>query len=161
MRSVNCIHFETDLFDHKFIPSKRPSSKLMIVLHGRGDSLKPFRFFDEELKVADLNYLLLNANRRYLSGFSWYGEPPFQAQGVLKSRQRLFDLLSELDRNGFSSRHIFLLGFSQGALMCSDLGMHYPKRFAGIVSVSGYFYFFSKWKAALTKDSLKTPWLLT
>ena len=154
-------YYETDLFDHKFIPAKKKSSKLMVVLHGRGDSLKPFRFFDEEIKVSDINYLLLNANRRYLTGFSWYGEPPFQAQGVIKSRQRLFELLSDLEKNGFPSRNIFLLGFSQGALMCSDLGMHYPKKFAGIISVSGYFHFFPKWKSVLTKDALKTPWLFT
>lgn len=42
----------TDEFDYELSTSRRPKKKkLMVVLHGRGDSLKPFRDFDEELKI--------------------------------------------------------------------------------------------------------------
>lgn len=131
----------------------------MIVLHGRGDSLKPFRFFNEELKVKNINYLLLNANRKYLDGFSWYGEPPFQERGVVRNRQRLLRLLEELRLKGWRSERIFLLGFSQGGLVCSDLALNYEAPFAGVISVSSYFHFFSNWRRKLSAVSRKTPWL--
>jgi phospholipase/carboxylesterase len=131
----------------------------MIVLHGRGDSLKPFRFFDEELKIRNINYLLLNANRKYLDGFSWYSDPPNQANSVVKNRNRLIQLLDELRGWGWSSKNIFLLGFSQGGLVSADLAMTYDQAFAGIISVSSYFHFFSNWRRRLNCKNIKTPWL--
>lgn len=151
--------FQTDLFESKFISAERPSPYLMIVLHGRGDSLKPFRFFNEELKVRNINYLLLNANRKYLDGFSWYAEPPFQDQSVLKNRKRMFQLLDELHGWGWKNRQIFLLGFSQGGLVSADLALNYPQAFAGVISISSYFHFFSNWRAQLQPAAKKTPWL--
>lgn len=60
----------TNLFRHKFIPAKKKSEALMIVLHGRGDSIRPFYSFNEELNIPEMNYLLLNAPRRFMRNFS-------------------------------------------------------------------------------------------
>jgi phospholipase/carboxylesterase len=152
---------QTDLFKTKFIPSKKPSEKLMLVLHGKGDSLRPFRKFDEELKVPEMNYLLLNAPKRFLDGYSWYGDPPYERAGVLKIREKLLQLLSDLESQGWKSENIFLFGFSQGCLVSADIGMCYPKKLGGIVGVSGYFHFHPRWRQKLAKDSKKTPWVLT
>jgi len=57
---------ETKLFSSQFISAQAKSDKLMIVLHGRGDSIKPFAKFDEELQIPEMNYLLLNAPRKFL-----------------------------------------------------------------------------------------------
>jgi phospholipase/carboxylesterase len=152
---------QTTLFKSKFIPAKKASEKLMIVLHGKGDSLRPFRRFDEELKVPEMNYLLLNAPKRFLDGYSWYGDPPYERAGVLKIREKLLQLLSDLERQGWKSENIFLFGFSQGCLVSADIGMNYPKKLGGIVGVSGYFHFHPRWRQHLSSDSLKTPWVLT
>ncbi|MFN8845209.1 MAG: alpha/beta hydrolase [Bdellovibrionales bacterium] len=153
--------FQTQLFESYFIPSPKPSRKIMIVFHGRGDSLKPFKKFQEELNLDNINYLLLNAPRKYLGGFSWYGEPPFERQGVLKIRQRVFQLLKELEDSGWNSQDIFLLGFSQGCLVSADVGLNYEKKLGGVVGVSGYFHFFPRWRNQLTQKSRQTPWLFT
>lgn len=151
----------TEIFKNKFIPSKKKSDKLMIVLHGRGDSIRPFRNFNKELEMPEMNYLLLEAPRKFLDGYSWYGEPPYQAQGVLRIREKLFTLLQELEMQGWKSENIFLFGFSQGCLVSADLAMSFPKKLGGVVGISGYFHFFPRWKKDLTRDSLKTPWLFT
>jgi phospholipase/carboxylesterase len=151
----------TELFKFKFIPAKKRSEKLMIVLHGKGDSLHPFRHFDEELKVPEMNYLLLNAPKRFLTGYSWYGDPPYERAGVVKIREKLLQLLMELERQGWQSENIFLFGFSQGCLISADVGMNYPKRLGGIVGVSGYFHFYPRWRQQLSTDTLKTPWVFT
>lgn len=152
---------QTNLFKTKFIPSKKPSDKLMLVLHGKGDSLRPFRKFDEELKVPEMNYLLLNAPKRFLDGYSWYGDPPYERAGVLKIREKLLQLLADLEAQGWKSENIFLFGFSQGCLVSADIGMNYPKKLGGIVGISGYFHFHPRWRQQLAKDSKKTPWVLT
>jgi phospholipase/carboxylesterase len=151
----------TELFRSHFIPSLKPSKKLMIVFHGRGDSLKPFKAFPEELEMKDMNYLLLNAPRKYLSGYTWYGEPPYQREGVKKIREKVFELLENLHQQGWSSQNIFLLGFSQGGLVSADVALHYPKKLAGVVGVSGYFHFFPRWRNQLNQQNRKTPWLFT
>ncbi|HPI39610.1 MAG TPA: serine esterase [Pseudobdellovibrionaceae bacterium] len=151
---------KTKHFDYHFIPAKRKSEHLMIVLHGRGDSLDPFKKFDSELKIENVNYLLLNAPRKYLDGFSWYGEPPHIKQGVLKIRNKIFDILKELESLGWKSENIFLFGFSQGCLVSADIAMHYPRRLGGVVGVSGYFCFFPRWKRSLIKPVNETPWLM-
>ncbi len=152
---------KTDIFKSKFIPAKKKSDKLMLVLHGRGDSIRPFYSFDEELKVPEMNYLLINAPRKFLDGYTWYGEPPYQKDGVLKIRSKLFDLLHELENQGWKSENIFLFGFSQGCLISADVGLNYPKKLAGVVGISGYFHFFPRWKTNLAPEAEKTPWLFT
>lgn len=151
---------ETALFKSKFIPSQKPSEKLMIVLHGKGDSIKPFMEFDQELRIPEMNYLLLNAPRKYMGGYSWYGDPPFQKDGVLRTRAKMFQLLRELEEQGWKPENTFLFGFSQGCLVSADIGMNYPKRLGGIVGISGYFHFFPRWKRSL-KRNRATPWLFT
>lgn len=151
----------TEYFKHKFIPAKKNSDVLMIVLHGRGDSITPFLEFDDELHVPELNYLLLNAPRKFLDGYSWYGEPPYQHQGVIKIREKLFNLLNDLEVQGWKSEKIFLFGFSQGCLISADIGLNYPKKLGGIVGISGYFNFYPRWKNNISLDAKKTPWLFT
>lgn len=152
---------QTQLFKSKFIPSKKPSDKLMLVLHGKGDSLRPFRHFNDELKVPEMNYLLLNAPKKFLDGYSWYGDPPYERAGVLKIREKLLQLLEDLEAQGWKSENIFLFGFSQGCLVSADLGLNYPKKLGGIVGISGYFHFHPRWRQQLSSDARKTPWVFT
>jgi phospholipase/carboxylesterase len=151
---------ETALFKSEFIPSQQASEKLMIVLHGKGDSIKPFMAFDEELQIPEMNYLLLNAPKKFLDGYSWYGDPPFQKDGVLKIRSKMLRLLAEIEDLGWKPENIFLFGFSQGCLVSADIAMNYPKKLGGVVGISGYFHFFPRWKRSLKRNRL-TPWLLT
>jgi predicted esterase len=66
----------------------RKSQYLMIVMHGRGDSLDSFVSIKNELKIPEMNYLLLNAPRAYDDGFTWYAFEPNQKRGILNSRKR-------------------------------------------------------------------------
>jgi phospholipase/carboxylesterase len=132
----------------------------MIVLHGKGDSIKPFMAFDKELKIENMNYLLLNAPKKFLGGYSWYGDPPYQKEGVLRIRGKMFSLLHQLEEQGWKPENIFLFGFSQGCLVSADVSMNYPKKLGGLVGISGYFQFYQGWKRNLS-DNKKTPWLLT
>ncbi len=150
----------TDLFNSHFIPARKRSEKLMIVLHGKGDSLRPFKKFDTELGLSDMNYLLLDAPKKFLGGYSWYGDPPYQKLGVLRIRKLMFQLLSDLETQGWKSENIYLFGFSQGCLVSADIALNYPKRLAGLVGISGYFQFYPRWRKSLSVNK-QTPWLLT
>lgn len=151
----------TTQFDYELILARKPLKKLMVVLHGRGDSLRPFRNFDEELRVPGMNYLLLNGPRRWAGGYSWYGFPPRQAPGLLRTRKKLFRMMEELEVQGWKSTDVFFIGFSSGSLVTTDFVLHHPKPLAGAIGVSGYIYFFKNWQRRIEKAAYKTPWLMT
>jgi len=133
----------------------------MIVLHGKGDSLRPFKKFNQELDLDGINFLLLNAPKKYLDGYSWYGEPPFLRKGVGKIRNKITTLLKDLEILGWKSEDIFLLGYSQGCLIGADVALHWPKRLGGVVGVSGYMEFFPHWRKKINRNKLQMPWMFT
>jgi len=133
----------------------------MIILHGKGDSHRPFREFQNEIELPHYNFLLLNAPKKFLDGYSWYGDPPFQKEGVVKIRSKLFAMMRTLESQGWKPQKIVFLGFSQGALISADFGLHFPKKLGGIIGISGYFQFYPRWRRNLNTEMLKTPWLMT
>lgn len=164
--SQETIPFPTDLFDAEWIPASkgvpRSKQKLMIVLHGKGDKLDAFRTIKSELRLPNFNYLLLNAPKRYLKGFSWYAVEPRHEEGVRGARQRLFKLVEELKEYGWNPKEIYWMGHSQGALVAADLVLNHPEAFGGLVGVSGYVWFFRGWQKRISRSGArKTPWLFT
>lgn len=126
----------------KFVPAKQADSKkLIIVLHGLGDSLNGYYWLPEELNLPAFNYLMLNAPDPYYDGFAWYDlDSPDQGQGIYRSRQLLFEVLDELKNQNWQTENIILFGFSQGCVMSFDLALSYSGLFAGICGISGYLY---------------------
>src|ERR1700720_2370827 len=103
------------MLDYEFIPARDAGSKrLMIVLHGLGDSREGFRWLPEALDLPWLSYLLVDAPDEYYGGFSWYDFAGDIVPGVQRSRKLLFELLEAQRAQGFLPDQICLGGFSQG-----------------------------------------------
>src|SRR5580704_16039909 len=110
----------------KFIAAPEAGSKkLLIMLHGLGDSSAGYEWMPEALNLPWLNYLLVNAPDEYYGGFSWYDFMGDMVPGVARSRQLLFDLLDAHRAKGFATEQTVLGGFSQGCLMAIDVGLRY------------------------------------
>lgn len=118
--------------------SQRASRRLMLVLHGLGDSPEGYRWLPEAMQLDWLNYLLVTAPDPYYGGFSWYDIYDNPAPGVERSRQLLFAVLDNLRQKQIEADQIVCFGFSQGCLMSIEVGARYPARLAGIVGISGY-----------------------
>jgi phospholipase/carboxylesterase len=116
------------------------SRRLMVMLHGLGDSIEGYRWLPEQMNLPWLNFLLVNAPDEYMGGYSWFDYPDHPGPGVRRSRIMLFGLLDELRRQGFPTEQIALGGFSQGCLMAFDVGLRYPHRLAGLVGISGWVF---------------------
>lgn len=140
---------------------EQTSRRLLIMLHGLGDSIEGYRWMPEALKLPWLNYLLVNAPDEYYGGYSWYDFAGENLPGVKRSRQLLFEVLDEQARSGFDTSQTVLGGFSQGSLMAIDVGLRYPRRFAGILGISGYISEPDKLVAELSPVAFQQRLLIT
>jgi phospholipase/carboxylesterase len=123
----------------ELVPAQDSSSKrLMIVLHGLGDSMDGYRWLPTALQLPWMNYLLVNAPDGYYAGFSWYDFAEQPAPGIKRSRELLFKLADDLRAKGYPTEQTMFFGFSQGCLMTLEVGLRYPHLFAGLIGVSGY-----------------------
>ncbi len=146
----------------ELIPAaERGSRRLMVMLHGLGDSIEGYRWLPEAMRLPWLNYLPVNAPDDYYGGFSWYDITGNSAPGVLRSRKLLFDLLDDLRSRGYSTEHTTLGGFSQGCLMAIDVALRYPHRLAGVVGISGYVFEPNKVLEELSPVALEQRFLVT
>ena len=123
----------------ELVPAAQADSRrLMVVLHGLGDSSAGYEWLPAMLRLPWLNYLLVNAPDEYYGGFSWYDYAGDSGPGVRRSMGLLNELLDEQRRLGFPTEQTVLFGFSQGCLMTLETGLRYPHRFAGLVGISGH-----------------------
>ena len=144
-----------------FIPSKIPSKKLMIILHGRGDSSDGFVGLPPFLDIDEMNYLLLDAPFEYFTGHSWYQLPPDQLPGIEYSSKLLKNVLDEVFEEQFNADESFLFGFSQGSLLTFEFGARYEKVLAGYIAISGYIYDAPKLLVDMNKSVKNAQWLCT
>lgn len=129
------------MLHYELIPAAdKKSRRLMIMLHGLGDSLEGYRWFPQALGLPWLNYLLVNAPDEYFGGYSWFDYPHDIKPGILRSRKLLVALLDDLRAKNFPPEQTILGGFSQGCLMTVDVGLRYPHKLAGLVGISGWVF---------------------
>lgn len=127
---------------HAPIKSGTKSNKLMIVMHGLGDSLESYKTFVKEINVTGLNYLLLNAPKRYYFGYSWYDIAPGNPHiGIVNSVKTIQDILIKITtETEFKMEDIFICGFSQGAAISMETFYQINKKLAGIICLSPRLY---------------------
>lgn len=122
-----------------FIPAEQAESRrLLIALHGLGDSAAGYTWLPEELGLQWLNYQLVNAPDFYYGGYSWFDFPGDMRPGIERSRALLVELLDENRERGFKTSETVLFGFSQGCLMTLETGLRYPHLFAALIGISGF-----------------------
>lgn len=126
------------LHTHYISAEDATSRRLMVMLHGLGDSVAGYLWLPDALGLPWLNYALVNAPDEYYGGWSWFDFLGDMQPGVRRSREALFAVLDCLRERGFPTEQTVFGGFSQGCLMAIEVGCRYPHRFAGVVGLSGW-----------------------
>ena len=160
---------KTSRFTHKYAPARAPGprERVMVVLHGLGDSLQGFTWMPSALGIDSLSYLLVNAPDDYYGGYSWFdftgggADMGAAIAGIQRSRGLIQGLLGELEAQGVAASDIFLFGFSQGCLMALDAGLRFGKRLGGIVGVSGWLAFQEEYPDAFSPVAREQSFLVT
>lgn len=118
--------------------AQKDSRRLMIVLHGLGDSMEGYGWMPQTLDLPWMNYLLVNAPDEYFGGYSWFDFDGDPKPGIDRSRKLMFELIGDMAQRGYPVKEMTLFGFSQGCLMVMETGLRYPEVFAGLVGISGF-----------------------
>ena len=147
-------------FTSRFFPAAESSGKLVIVLHGLGDSLEGFLWLPRMLDLPKANTLLVNAPHPYYIGYAWYDSDD-PAPGVLHGRELIGSLFAELEAQGWRSGGMLLFGFSQGCVMCIDFALRHDRPLAGIVGISGYALLDEHTEAEIHPQARAQKWLVT
>jgi len=121
-----------------WVPAHIPSKHLVVVLHGQGGSSEDFRPLQNDLGIAEFNYLLLDAPNPYSTGFRWFNWAGNPLADVGRSRNLLSEVFTAIAQAGYAPERTFLLGFSQGGLMTLEFGARHTRRLAGYVGISGF-----------------------
>ncbi len=118
-----------------WIPSEKPGSKwVLVALHGSGGSYNNFSGLESIFNIPELNYLYLNGPIAEYSNFRWYDTT---AQSRQQAVMYLATVFETLKKEGYSLSQTFLLGFSQGAALTFEFGVHYQQLLAGYIAISG------------------------
>jgi phospholipase/carboxylesterase len=113
----------------------------MIGLHGRNANKYAFFPFVRQMGFLHTRWVLPGAS--YASDTSpevrwWFDNERMDPVEVQHSRRLIEKLIDTQIANGIAPENIFLVGFSQGAVMCVETALRYPQRLGGIVALSGY-----------------------
>lgn len=126
------------MLEHRLLPAAdKNSRRLLLMMHGLGDSLAGYLWMPEVLRLPWLNYLLVNAPDDYYGGFSWFDIYGNIEPGVRRSRALVMEVLDAMRAQGWPTEQTVIGGFSQGGLMAIEVGMRYPHKFAGVMCISG------------------------
>jgi phospholipase/carboxylesterase len=139
---------DLDLVHQQYVPDEPAPDEgypTVIALHGRGSyagdllELAPF-FGSGWMTIAPQAPFGLSIGPE--RGYYWYemlevGNP--EPQEFAQSLELLQQFVAKLPQAyPVDQKRIFLLGFSQGAVMSYALGLTEPQRYAGIAALSGY-----------------------
>ena len=125
---------------------KSEKTPVLIMLHGygsnEGDLFDISKAFDERLITFSLRgpYSAPGGD-----GFAWYSlekteknELKYNYKEAAESRKKILSFISNACREyKLDSTQVFLIGFSQGAMMSYDIAYSHPQKVKGIIALSG------------------------
>lgn len=86
---------------------------------------------------------------------------PEGPQGIDESVQRVHGIIAEIESNGIPSHKILVGGFSQGGALSILAGLTYPRKLAGVASISGWCAYRTGLKDKVHPSNDQLPILLT
>lgn len=124
------------------VKTKKPA--LVILLHGVGSNEQ--NMF-QQAQAYPNDMLIISVRAPYVLGansFAWFavdfssGRPIIDEEQAEKSRIVLRTFINQVvERYEADGSQVYLVGFSQGAIMCYSAALTYPEKIAGIAALSG------------------------
>ena len=109
----------------------------MIMIHGRNAA--PANILDvvPVLRRPEVLYVAPAASGGTWYPYSFMAPRERNEPGISSGLFVIESLVTDLIAQGFSAERIMLLGFSQGACLCSEFAIRHPRRYGGVMVLSG------------------------
>jgi len=126
-----------------FISFKKGNpTKAIIAIHGWQGNKTSFNFLSDIMKINNVEwffpeapYILNNNNDTR----SWSFETSPGVYDVQKTKDQLPVFFNEHIFSKYSSDNVFIIGFSQGAIICFEFVLHMKKKLGAVFPIAGTF----------------------
>ena len=109
----------------------------MIMIHGRNAGPENILDLVPVLQQPDFLYLAPAAAGKTWYPFSFMAPREQNEPGISSGLFVIESLVQDLMAQGYPSERIMLLGFSQGACLTSEFSIRHPRRYGGVMALSG------------------------
>ena len=109
----------------------------MIMVHGRNAGPANILDLVPVLDRPDFLYVAPAAAGGTWYPFSFMAPRERNEPGISSGLAVIDSLVTDLVSQGFASHQIMLLGFSQGACLTSEFSIRHPRRYGGVMALSG------------------------
>lgn len=115
----------------------KEAQQVMILLHGRGASAESILSLAAEFEASNVHYLAPQAHLSRWYPYSFLSPLERNEPDLTYALERVDTLVNHLLTSGKSLDQIILAGFSQGACLASEYVIRNPRRYGGLVVLSG------------------------
>lgn len=113
------------------------TSKVLIMLHGRGGTAQDILDFSTHLRVKDFSLIALQATNNTWYPYSFLAPPAQNEPWLSSALQLLKELVEELYGKGIPSANIYFTGFSQGACLTLEFVTRNANKYGGVAAFTG------------------------
>lgn len=113
------------------------AKRVLIMTHGRGASAQSILSLAAELNVENTALVAPQATGNTWYPYSFLAPENQNEPGLSAGLQVLSQLVEDIKRQGFDSRQIYLLGFSQGACLTAEFAARNAQPWGGVFILSG------------------------
>jgi predicted esterase len=117
--------------------SVKETSRVVVLLHGRGSSADAMRPLAEAIDDGDISFLIPQAARNSWYPYSAFGPIDLNEPDLSMALARIDMLIDHLHEIGIPNERIVLGGFSQGACLAAEYVARNAARYGGLFVWSG------------------------
>lgn len=113
------------------------TSKVLILLHGRGGSAEDILSLAQYLDVLDFSLIAPQAANNTWYPYSFLAPPSENEPWLSSALELIKELVSDIVAKGVPAEHIYFAGFSQGACLVLEFAARNANKYGGIAAFTG------------------------
>jgi len=125
---------------YDFQAGKIKSTKAMVVIHGWHGTRNSMRPLIKSMNINNIDWYLLEAPyaiKGTEEGYSWSYEKSAGVWEEEEPRTLLQDFFTDIFSK-YPSKKVYVMGFSQGGLVCLEVALFLDRALGGIFSIAGF-----------------------
>ena len=137
--------------------SIKPNKRAIIAIHGWTGNVNSLKPLYKQWRFPKTTWIFIEGPYKAKSkGFSWFKGNDQDGWKYEKSFDILNHTIESLIEGGYQHKHIYMLGFSQGACLTMEFMIRQKFSIGGIIPISGFIKnksYFKESKNILSKDT--------